>query len=427
MKKRAGTDTTGPKTGFWARTRQRFGRNRLALWSLRCVYLMLGLALISDFVANDKPLYCKIDGEHYFPVLKQYAVSAGLSSWPAEFYSRSWREQSYQRVIWPLVPYSAHTIDRRNTAFVGPFDQQDVPSLRFRHWLGTDATGRDVAAGMISGLRKALLVGLLSMAIAAMIGLSLGALAGYFGDEGLRLNRAQLFLLVLVLPFALFYAFISRSYALSESEHPLLEWSISLMILIGLLGLAMPAARFLTRWAFFKRRVKIPVDLLIMRFIETMNSIPVLLLVLAIAALLPTPSILYIILLIGFLRWTTIARFVRGELLRIRQLPYIEAARALGYRHWRIITRHAIPNALTPVFITVAFGIASAILIEASLSFLGIGVALEEVTWGSMLSVARRNFSAWWLAVFPGMAIFITVTVFNLIGDGLRDSLEGGG
>ena len=128
-------------------------------------------------------------------------------------------------------------------------------------------------------------------------------------------------------------------------------------------------------------------------------------------------------IIIGFIRWTTIARFIRAELLRVRSLEYIEAAHAMGFSNWRIIVRHAIPNSIGPVLITIAFGVASAILIEAFISFLGIGVN-GEVTWGMLLRWARDNTMAWWLAIFPGLAIFITVTIFNLIGDGLTEALD---
>ena len=121
--------------------------------------------------------------------------------------------------------------------------------------------------------------------------------------------------------------------------------------------------------------------------------------------------------LIGLLAWPSIARFIRAELLRIRQLEYIEAARAIGLSEWRILARHAIPNALPPVLITIAFGTASAILLEATLSFLGIGVDINAITWGSMLRVSKVT--AWWMFIFPGLAIFATVTLFNLLGDQL--------
>ena len=131
-----------------------------------------------------------------------------------------------------------------------------------------------------------------------------------------------------------------------------------------------------------------------------------------------------VMVIIGATSWTGIARFTRGELLRVRNLEYIEAAQSLGYSEWRTIFRHAIPNSLAPVLIAIAFGVAGAILTESFLSFLGIGVEAEVATWGKLLSLARKNFSAWWLALAPGFAIFITVTIYNLMGEGLTDALD---
>ena len=152
-------------------------------------------------------------------------------------------------------------------------------------------------------------------------------------------------------------------------------------------------------------------------------SIPTLFLIISVVAIVK-PSLFIVMAVIGFTSWTGIARFIRAELLRVRSIEYIEAANALGFSEFRIIFRHAIPNALSPVLISVAFGIASAILIESTLSFLGVGVPVETLTWGSMLSSARQSPSAWWLAVFPGFAIFITVTIYNLVGEGLTDALD---
>lgn len=105
-------------------------------------------------------------------------------------------------------------------------------------------------------------------------------------------------------------------------------------------------------------------------------------------------------------------------------MEYIEAVKVLGLSDWEIIKKHALPNALPSALISIAFGIASSVIFEAFLSFLGIGVSVEEVTWGVLLKQARSNFSAWWLAIFPGIAIFITVTIFNLIGEGLNEALD---
>ena len=136
------------------------------------------------------------------------------------------------------------------------------------------------------------------------------------------------------------------------------------------------------------------------------------------------PSLLIVMVVIGLTSWTGIARFIRGELLRVRNLEYIEAANALGFPEFRTLFKHAIPNALSPVLIAIAFGIAAAILIESTLSFLGIGVPPEILTWGALLSSARQSPTAWWLAIFPGAAIFLTVTIYNLVGEGLTDALD---
>jgi len=151
---------------------------------------------------------------------------------------------------------------------------------------------------------------------------------------------------------------------------------------------------------------------------------PFLLLVLGIVALF-RPSIWTLMIALGLTNWTTEARYVRGELLRIRDLDYAVAARASGARDGRIIVRHLLPNAFAPVLVSATFGVAYAILTESALSFLGLGVPLPTATWGSILSVAEEYIdSAWWLMVFPGVAIFLTVASFNIIGDRFREAID---
>ncbi|NRA47500.1 MAG: ABC transporter permease [Phaeodactylibacter sp.] len=412
-----------PPQSYWSIVRQQFRKNRMAVWSLRVLYVLGFIALFADFIANEKPLYAKLDGETHFPVFRSYTVGLGLDTWEARFFQNSWYEHDYEYVIWAPIPYSAHTMDRKNRNYVAPGDDQDVPSKRFWHWLGTDQLGRDVAAGMIAGTRTAMLVGIVAMSIAAIIGIFLGALAGYFGDNRFKTSRIRLIINLLGIPIAYFYGIQARAYALNEGTF---SWEVikSITIITIIIGVLNLIASGLKRVGVGSKPITIPLDLGVMRLIEVVNSIPGLLLILSIVAIIEDQSILYIMAIIGLIGWTGIARFIRAELLRVRNLEYIEAAQALGYSNWRIIARHAIPNALTPVLITIAFGVASAILMEAFLSFLGIGLAAEEVTWGSLLNLARNKFSAWWLAIFPGIAIFVTVTVFNLLGEGLTDALD---
>lgn len=391
------------------------------------LYLLIAVALLGDFLANEKPLYCVLEGKTYFPVIRQYGVDLGIAQWPPELARARWKDLEYDRVVFPPIPYSATTRDIRNTHFAHPFKGQRVESMRYWHWMGTDQLGRDLAAGIISGVRIALLVGLGAMAIASLIGISLGALAGYWGDRGLRTSWPRLLIGGAGLYFGLFYGFISRSYAIGEAN----EEGIAVSALLGglLIFAAVVAAAGLLGWGVeralkLRKKVRIPADLIVMRSVEIFESIPGLLLILSLAALIRKPSVWYVMLIIGLVGWTSIAQFVRAEMLKVRQQTYIEAAKALGLPPWRIIVRHALPNALNPVLILIAFGIARAILSEATLSFLGIGLGPDEVTWGRLLSEARSNFNAWWLAIFPGIAIFVTVMTFNLLGERLSDALD---
>jgi len=165
------------------------------------------------------------------------------------------------------------------------------------------------------------------------------------------------------------------------------------------------------------------VDLVLSRAIEIMICFPAFFLILAVLAFLQ-PSMWNIMAVIGITGWTTEARLVRGEFLRLADQEFVLAARALGISKWRIIFRHILPNGLAPLLVSASFGIASAILIESSLSFLGFGISIPVPSWGGILNEARESFRYWWITIFPGLAIFTTVTAYNLIGEGIRDAID---
>ena len=188
--------------------------------------------------------------------------------------------------------------------------------------------------------------------------------------------------------------------------------AVGISILIGILVGAM--AGYKGGW----------VDSLLMRFVDIMLSFPSFFLILTVVAIL-RPNIYNVMIVIGITSWEGTARFVRAEFLSLKERDYVQAARALGVKDRRIIFRHILPNALAPVFVTASLGVASAILIEAGLSFLGFGVQPPAPSWGNILTEGRTYiFDAWWLTVFPGLAILITVLSFNLFGEGLRDALD---
>jgi ABC-type dipeptide/oligopeptide/nickel transport system permease subunit len=171
-------------------------------------------------------------------------------------------------------------------------------------------------------------------------------------------------------------------------------------------------------------------DSAVSRLIETVACVPSLLLAIALLAMSPAllrgvPDVVRVALVLAFAGWIPVARYMRGEFLRLKSAVMIEAARASGASDLRIMLRHLLPAALAPVLVTASFAAASAILVEAALSFLGLGVQPPQPTWGGLLSDAREQIDqGWWLAVVPGLALFVAVLGFNLIGEGIRDLLD---
>jgi len=166
------------------------------------------------------------------------------------------------------------------------------------------------------------------------------------------------------------------------------------------------------------------IDSLLMRFVDLVLSFPSFFLLLMVIAMLE-PNIYNVMVVIALTSWPGIARLVRAEVLSVRERDYVLAAKALGLPEGRIMLRHIVPNSLAPVFVAATLGVAGAILVESGLSFLGLGVQPPTASWGNILAEGRSAiYFAWWLTVFPGLAIFITVLAYNLVGEGLRDALD---
>jgi len=420
---------------------KQFRHNRPAYVSLYVLGLLALIAIFSPIIANEKPLYISYKGESYFPAFsfkKNYVIphSDGTTE-NIQLDIADWKHMSLDKVIWAPVPYSPGKADNKNTHYKGPGDEQlftdnngnTVPMpARFRHRLGTGNLGEDILSGLIHGARISLTIGFISMAIATFIGLILGSIAGYFGDNRLITTRGRFWMTALGIIAAWFYAFQVRQIILEDAIKEsgmklLLQLVLSLIIFSVVVFIFSQAGKFIGKLPWLRKKVYIHADSLISRLIEIFYSMPTFILIITIAAI-AKPSLVNLMVIIGLTSWTGIARFTRAEFLKIRNLEYIQAARSLGFSEMKIIMRHALPNGLAPALVTIAFGIAAAILTESGLSFLGIGVPADIVTWGSLVNEGRANFSAWWLVIFPGLAIFITVTAYNLIGEGLRDALD---
>lgn len=240
--------------------------------------------------------------------------------------------------IAPLIaPYDPNAIDVKAILL--------APSQL--HLMGTDGLGRDVFSRMLYGARISLMVGFVAVGIATLIGIVLGAIAGFYRG-----------------------------------------------------------------W----------VDTVIMRTVDVMLSIPTFFLILAVIAFL-SPSIWNIMIVIGLTSWMGVTRLVRAEFLSLRNREFVLAAQALGAKDLRLIFGHLLPNSLTPIIVSSILGIASAVLVESGLSFLGLGVQAPQASWGNILTDGKEYIQfAWWLSLFPGLAILLTVLGYNLLGDGLRDA-----
>jgi peptide/nickel transport system permease protein len=281
---------------------------------------------------------------------------------------------------------------------------------------GTDDLGRDVFARMLQGAWVSLTVGFVAVGISVAIGIFMGGIAGFYGQYHVRVDHIAATLISLLGTGLLLVGVI---------------WGGSLLLLMGCAYLVRPfwsekgwGKRLTPQWLKVFYADTITIDTLIMRLVDIMLCFPSFFLILTVVALLPA-SIYNIMIVIGLTSWMGTTRFVRAEFLSLREQDFVTAARALGVSNRRIIFRHIIPNAVAPVLVSATIGIATAILTEAGLSFLGFGVPPPHATWGNILADGKRFiFDAPWLTFIPGFAILIVVLSFNLFGEGLRDILN---
>lgn len=196
---------------------------------------------------------------------------------------------------------------------------------------------------------------------------------------------------------------------------------VSLQVGIVSVGISLVAGTLIGLWAGYRGGW---VDTVWMRSMDVLFAFPVILLAIALVAVLG-PSLRNTMIAVGIVFTPIFARVVRGSVLSVREDLHVRAVRSLGASDWRIVSRHVLPNVAAPIIVQASLSLAFAILTEAALSYIGVGVQPPDPAWGYMLSEAQRfQRSGWWLSVFPGAAIFLTVMAFNLLGDGLRDALD---
>ncbi len=290
-----------------------------------------------------------------------------------------------------------------------------IPRLGI-YLFGTDDLGRDVFARMMQGAWVSLTVGFVAVGISVLIGIILGGISGYYGQNAATADQV----IASAIGIAGAILLVARETTLGALL--LIAGVIFFVLSQGLKRKVRTRAK--AGWARILSTPVVSFDTLIMRFVDIMLCFPSFFLILTVVALLP-PSIYNIMIVIGLTSWMGTTRFVRAEFLSLRDQDFVTAARALGIGNWRIIFRHMVPNAIAPVLVSATIGIASAILTESALSFLGLGVPPPHATWGNILSDGKNYiFDAPWLTFVPGIAILIVVLSFNLFGEGLRDILN---
>jgi peptide/nickel transport system permease protein len=362
------------------------------------------MALLAGFgplIANERPYLCVLDGKTYFPLFTGI-TEAELSVRHTAHSPVDWHATSFSRVWRAPVPFSYNTIDLDAGTFAPP--GAAAASLRgATHWLGTDSLGRDVLAGMIRGCRVSLVIGFGAMLLALLLGIPLGAMAGYSGNAGWRMTWGQLFTLVMLVSLVILIGY-----------SPLRPgWKVVFQVVVTGIAIAM----LWLRKPVERGGTAVPTDRAVMGLISVLDGFPGLFLILIVMAVLPVQGWLAVTLVLAGLRWPVIARYMRAEVLKAKSMPHIQSAKLLNLPDRRILWAHIVPYAMRPVLVSFIFGVASAIVAESSLSYLGIGLAADELNWGRLLAQARNHGDAWWLVVFPGAAISITLIALHVIAE----------
>jgi peptide/nickel transport system permease protein len=320
---------------------------------------------------------------------------------------------------WLPLPFTPNHLDLTNTN-IDPFATSKLSS---KHLAGTDALGRDVFVNTLYGARTGLFIALPVMLVSCLAGIVIGASAGYFGNNKLKYSIGHLLIIALLLAGFYFYAFyIPLQLITLELDVKHIISSLLVLALLVLLS-KLVLLPLLLRFQVFRKEISFPLDKLVLRLIEILTSIPKLILILALASFI-TPSVTVLASILTLTYWTATARLARAEMLRIQQLPYIEAARSIGMKPANIIRKEALPNLLGPVVVAFTFGVAGLLAVESTLSFLGIGLPATTPSWGRLISGIRSDMSAWWLVVIPGTFLTLTVLAFQICSHYLLNSLQ---
>jgi peptide/nickel transport system permease protein len=349
------------------------------------IYAFIGL--FNSFIANDKPIIAYNEKGLTVPCFRDFLFDIGWSN--KTLYNSS---TIYDWAIYPIIPYNAQSIDVTHSK-LKPF------TFSKSHLLGTDHLGRDILAGIIRGCFNSFKIGLFAVLFSLFIGLIVGSSMAYFGDYNIKLSISKLVSILFMLFIGGFYLIYSMG--------TISKLTAFILTLIAVYGVV--KSQFMNSGKF----ISIPIDSIFNNLILLRKAVPTLLLILAFLPLFTRPHATNIIIILSLIGWTNIARHTRAEATSILQKEYVQSAKLLGGGYWHVLRNHIWPMIKPTIGVVAGFAFSSFLIIESSLSFLGIGLPAEEVSWGSMIGLTRNDINMWWVAVFPSLAIFVIIYYFS--------------
>jgi len=363
--------------------------------TLGYLVFLLVIFAFAEFIANENPIMIYNQEEWHFTLF------SGMEKFV---------EADFRKIITPL-PYSSQNQDYSNLN-LKPFSSQG------RHYLGTDHLGRDLLANLIYGGRTSLLVGLIAITITTLAGVLLGGLAGFLGDNGVKLSVSFSLGMIMVVMPVYYYAVYLRQFAIKESfltstSEAAYQITISLLVALVFFVIGYLAHLVLRKVKYLNHKFYFPLDLLVLKLIEIFTSIPGLFLILALVSVF-RPSLVLFAFIIAITSWTGLARLIRAEMIKIRGQSFIEAARALGLKPLVIFWRHALPNTFGLIVVYFTFGLSATIVIESTLSFIGAGIPPGVTSWGKLL--AGFSFSNWWQTLITAIVVIATILAIHNSG-----------
>lgn len=358
------------------------------------------IGFFAPVISNSKPIYLKLNGKSEFPVFSDN----NLVPTPNDY--KSWNSLNPELILFPPVPY---------TYFEFNIPESKLKPLSHNHLLGTNLMGRDIFSGIIYGARNSILIGIVSAFISLIIGVTLGYYSGYMGNSELKMPWIEIIILILLSPFVLFYS-ITICFKLSIFEH----WFISILMFIALSFLIF----FLLHKFFFimfknYQSITIPVDDILSRMMEIFIGIPKIIIIITMSVVFEK-SFWNLVFIIGLSSWVTLARLIRVEVMKFKQMDFILNAKSLGFSNIRVFFKHILPNILPIILVTFIFNISNAILIESSLTFLNLGLPSDEISWGVLIQDGRDHLKEWWIITFPLITIILTLFSLNVIGESFK-------